>query len=274
MISRLVKILVSLFVLVYDESVRIVNLLISRSHDDHLVILYYHSIPDHETGRFSAQMRMARRVGFPASLDHFDLGRSGKRIFSITFDDGFESVVRNALPVLRALGIPSTIFIPSDFPGLLPPWLTGTRHPDRDDRIVSPEKIKALDADPLVSIGSHCMTHRDLTRLSDQESMREITCSKKQLEEITSNCISAISYPHGAFNGLHVRYAADAGYVRQYSIWPERVSKSHGAVIGRVKVDPSDWAIEFFLKITGSYRWMAAVSRWKKQILGNHQKNH
>jgi len=47
------------------------------------------------------------------------------------------------------------------------------------------------------------------------------------------------------------------------------VYAASGDIKGRVKVEPSDWPLEFHLKLAGAYRWFHAVSSMKKKILGD-----
>jgi len=47
---------------------------------------------------------------------------SKKNLISITFDDGFSSILRNALHELKKREIPSTIFIPAAYIESYPKW--------------------------------------------------------------------------------------------------------------------------------------------------------
>lgn len=44
-------------------------------------------------------------------------GTAGKPVAAVTFDDGYQDVYRNAVPILRRKGIPSAIFVVSDLVG-------------------------------------------------------------------------------------------------------------------------------------------------------------
>jgi len=37
-------------------------------------------------------------------------------------------------------------------------------------------------------------------------------------------------------------------------------------LIGRVDVQPTDWDVEFKLKICGAYRWVRRASAWKRKV--------
>jgi hypothetical protein len=52
--------------------------------------------------------------------------------------------------------------------------------------------------------------------------------------------------------------AKEAGYRVVYGISPTCSEGEYGGfLLGRVAVEPDDWAWEFRLKMAGAYRWMA-----------------
>ena len=67
--------------------------------------------------RFARQMQWLKRLGYTglslAELEPYVLGQKTGRVVGITFDDGYQNVYDNALPVLKKLGFSSTNFIVS-----------------------------------------------------------------------------------------------------------------------------------------------------------------
>src|SRR4030095_5627286 len=53
---------------------------------------------------------LQRRYRF-VTIDEFCQAKKRRGLAAVTFDDGYKSVIDDALPVLRALGIPCTIFV-------------------------------------------------------------------------------------------------------------------------------------------------------------------
>src|SRR5438309_4797058 len=81
---------------------------------------------------------------------------------ALTFDDGLANLRDQLSPILEANAIPATIFVVSS-------WI-GRQHPDATgERILSTTDLVAMDASPLVEVGSHSATHRDLTQLTYDE---------------------------------------------------------------------------------------------------------
>ena len=62
----------------------------------------------------------------------------------------------------------------------------------------------------------------------------------------------------------------EAGYEGLFAILPELAfTDPQEFVTGRVGVNPSDWALEFRLKILGAYRWLPIVFSWKRKLFGS-----
>jgi peptidoglycan/xylan/chitin deacetylase (PgdA/CDA1 family) len=78
------------------------------------------------------------------------------------------------------------------------------------------EQLAQLAAHPLVTIGSHSVTHPSLAKLSDEASYKEIIDSKKELESLIGKAVNHFSYPFGTVNDVserELKHAKDAGYL-------------------------------------------------------------
>ena len=74
---------------------------------------------------------------------------------------------------------------------------------DRD--ALSIEKARELARDRLVTIGSHCLTHKRLSLLSEEEARREISESRPILEAWLQVPVRHIAYPFGGRNACGER---------------------------------------------------------------------
>jgi peptidoglycan/xylan/chitin deacetylase (PgdA/CDA1 family) len=66
-----------------------------------------------------------------------------------------------------------------------------------------------------MSVGSHGVTHRALSRLPEDEQRAELVDSKRLLESEVGREVSALAYPYGwpgAYDATTGRLARDAGY--------------------------------------------------------------
>jgi peptidoglycan/xylan/chitin deacetylase (PgdA/CDA1 family) len=130
----------------------------------------------------------------------------------ITFDDGFETFFTEAFPVLEAYGVKATIFPIAGFIGRRSEWdaLPLQQH-------LSKSQIREI-SDHGHEIGSHTMTHADLTMLPTDDLERELRDSKAALEDITGKPVVSLSFPFGSWNrrvwetAQSIGYAFAAGY--------------------------------------------------------------
>lgn len=220
------------------------------------IVLYYHAIKQHQRCRFARQMDQILQQAhlFDAGLPETMIGK-GPNV-AVTFDDGFQSVVENALPELAKRRIPFTVFVPSGCLGERPSWVRDSSHAFWDERVLSAADLRALAAVPLATLGSHSVTHRNLRDLDPGDAEQELVGSKAQLTRVVGAPIELFSFPHGAHDAALIDRARQAGYRRVFTIEPRRVeADSEGFALGRVAASPDDWSIEFRLKIVGAYRW-------------------
>lgn len=139
---------------------------------------------------------------------------------SLTFDDGFTSVLTHAAPTLSQYGYRGTSYI---IPACVD--TSGVCRANEDASYMNWEQIKQLKEGYGWEIGAHSFTHPALTGLSDRQLDRELSMSKTTL---AAQGIEAISFasPYGDYNNKTL--AAIAKYFeshrgfwdRGYNRWP------------------------------------------------------
>lgn len=67
------------------------------------------------------------------------------------------------------------------------------------------DQLSLIAKHPLVTIGSHSVTHPSLAKTSDQTSVEEITNSKIELEKMIQQKVEHFSYPFGTTNDVSER---------------------------------------------------------------------
>lgn len=134
---------------------------------------------------------------------------------SITFDDAYESVYDQAMPVLDAAEFKATIFPVTGFIGKDNGW----------DVNFFWQKFKHMNAQQLCTIsdaghtlGSHTVSHRDLTLLNDTELTYELEYSKKHIEDLVGKKVTLLSYPFGKTDNRVIAAARAAGYTHGISM--------------------------------------------------------
>jgi peptidoglycan/xylan/chitin deacetylase (PgdA/CDA1 family) len=139
------------------------------------------------------------------------------RTVAVTFDDGFRSVLTEALPILESLGLPATVFVPTDFVGGDDPmswpgidhWVGGPH--ERELIGMSWDELGSLH-EAGWEIGSHTCSHPQLSRLDDRALRHELEDSRKACEEKLGNC-RTLALPYGDGDRRVIRAAQEAGYL-------------------------------------------------------------
>jgi peptidoglycan/xylan/chitin deacetylase (PgdA/CDA1 family) len=231
------------------------------------IILFYHAIEEKDRYRFARQMDYILRWTNPIAVGTKEILKYGYRYAAVTFDDGFVSVIENAIPETSKRNIPVTIFVPTGNFSQHPKWISKDKSPYAQEIVMSIEQVRKLNENPLVDIGSHCVSHINLLSLNDEEIRRELVESRKNLESLLNQHIRLLSFPHGAFNKKIVQFAKEAGYMHAFSIMPELALTKNGEYIsGRIVADPADWKLEFRLKLMGAYRWLPLAFSLKHRL--------
>jgi peptidoglycan/xylan/chitin deacetylase (PgdA/CDA1 family) len=254
--------------------VRVVYLLISciwhaltgfgRLFSGRSLVLCYHGVTAEQAGCFRSQMaRLRRSEGQDAGLNVRPVRTRCGPTVRITFDDAFENLLENALPVLQGLGIPAVVFAVPGNLGRTPQWKISASHPEYQERLMTAEQIKQLSGMNVV-IGSHTQTHPALPELSPEQIRWELAESKRNLETITGRPVVDLALPHGAYDDVVLEIAREAGYRRVYTLQPRMAgSKEQGDVIGRFSMSPNVWPVEFYLTCAGAYAWLGP---WRKCV--------
>jgi peptidoglycan/xylan/chitin deacetylase (PgdA/CDA1 family) len=194
-----------------------------------LRVLMYHKVNDVPgnpvtvpVGLFEEQMSELRRLGYPvvgldAVLAHYlDGGPLPTGATLITFDDGYEDVLRHALPALERHGYPAVLFVPLGYVGEARPLPHERRFAAQGlvNRTLDWGGLRELDAAG-VRIECHGISHRALSELPVDEATREIALGKLRLEERLGREVKAFAYVKGSeahFGPVHVSLVRQAGY--------------------------------------------------------------
>jgi peptidoglycan/xylan/chitin deacetylase (PgdA/CDA1 family) len=199
-----------------------------------LRVLMYHKVNDLPgnpvtvpVGLFEEQMSALGELGYTvvgldAVLAHYRDGAplpDGATL--ITFDDGYEDVLRNALPVLEGKGYPAVLFVPLGYVGEATPLPHEKRFAAQGlvNRTLDWNGLRELDAAG-VRIECHGISHRALAELPVDEAAREIALGKLRLEAQLGREVKAFAYVKGSaahFGPVHVSLVRQAGYELGFS---------------------------------------------------------
>jgi peptidoglycan/xylan/chitin deacetylase (PgdA/CDA1 family) len=130
--------------------------------------------------------------------------RKGAGVAALTFDDGLADNLTSLVPVLRAERVPATVFVVSGWLGL--PYPEASRA-----RIMTADEVRSLRRMG-VEIGSHTVTHPDLTTLAYEDVLDEMKTSKRELESVLDAPVEVLAYPYGRATEETVAACREADY--------------------------------------------------------------
>jgi peptidoglycan/xylan/chitin deacetylase (PgdA/CDA1 family) len=264
--KRLLVVSLSLGVFVFDQIHGLWFRLLGRGVRARGVVLTYHSIPPAHRIRFAKQLDILGRLAVPVRADSRCRTTGTKGCVAVTFDDGLTSFAENAWPELDKRGIPAAVFVVADTIGKVPDWVNYTPGSMPTERTLSLDQLRSLPDS--VMIGSHSLTHQLLTDLCEADSFHEIQASRCRLESVLQRRIDLFSFPYGECSDELIEQCERAGYARVFTSLPQLAfSQPDEFVTGRVDVQPTEWSIEFRLKVVGAYRWLPYAFDVKRAIL-------
>src|SRR5579862_9242030 len=185
----------------------------SAARDDFNVFLMYHELEvqgrplcQSEPGyvryvvgepHFREQMNWLRSAGIRGLSITDALRERTAGGIVITFDDGCETDLTIAAPILRQANFGATFFVTVGFLG-------------RPGYLVESQVRELGDAG--FDIGCHSMTHAYLSELSGPDLNREIVEAKDRLEQMTGKTVHHFSCPGGRWSPQVAEVARRAGY--------------------------------------------------------------
>ncbi|MER6786876.1 polysaccharide deacetylase family protein [Streptomyces sp. NPDC000658] len=195
--------------------------------------------------RLEKQLRWLRRRGLRGvSVAELLAARArgeGRDLVGLTFDDGYADFLTGALPVLRRNGCTATLFVlPGRFGGDNAWDPLGPRKP-----LLTADGVRRA-ADEGVEIGSHGLTHVDLTAADDLVLKAETVESRAVLGELLGAEPDGFCYPYGTIDRRAVDAVREAGYAYACAIDPGPLNGPHA--LPRLHVGQNDDALRLHLK--------------------------
>lgn len=156
------------------------------------------------------------------------------RSVALTFDDGFRDNYEKAFPALLARQKSAALFVVVNWVG--------------SNGFVGWKEIREL-ADSGVTIGSHSLSHRWLPKITNPEELvREVSDSKKIIEDQIGREVKHFSYPVGGLDERVVEQVQKAGYKAGWvaSAGPTVNIKNPIYCLRRIKVSDADKSLTRF----------------------------
>lgn len=208
---------------------------------------------------FRSQMELIKSSGWRGTSVGESLESFAENSVALTFDDGSETDLIAAAPLLGELDFSATFYLTFGFletRGFL-------------------SRAQAREISRLgFEIGCHSMTHPYLTDLDDAGLHREIAVAKDQLEQMLGKPVHHFSCPGGRYDRRVARVARAAGYLTVATSRVQRnLPSTDRMALGRVAVMRSTSLSAFSDLFRGRNFWRMnlqnQLSSGAKTILGN-----
>ena len=226
-----------------------------------LTVIYYHDIVDPgkgysyqktEESHFEEQMKYLSENGYQTLLmEELEKPLPDKAVL-ITFDDGFISVYRRAVPIMRKYGIKGNILLPTKY------------IEENDPRFMSWEQLRELCDKKEFSIAAHTHSHADIRTLDDLRMNQEIKQSNDLIEKRLSIRTKSFCMPFGKYDKSSVKRLREAGgykfiFASYYgSAGENTLSKK---LIPRIGISNDDSVEVFTDKLRGKLNWKGPLQR-------------
>jgi peptidoglycan/xylan/chitin deacetylase (PgdA/CDA1 family) len=244
-------------------------------------VVMYHAIEDARSpislapARFAAQMGWLKAAGVStwtvAELAGWlEAGAPPTApVVVLTFDDGFRSVLRHALPVLARHGFRATVYLVTGHVGGKNDWTTQPAGVPRWELLTWAE-VRELAAAGM-DVGAHSVTHPWLPALPAGAIHREVAESRAAIEDALGRPARSFAYPYGGHDA-RVRQIVRGLFPIACGDTPGRVARrTNRSRLPRIEVHYVDAhrlfrgltrpAIAPWLHVRGVLRWARATSR-------------
>lgn len=216
---------------------------VTALQDCNIVVLLYHDVTE---AQFRDQITFLDKEfsfwGIQDLINSLESGRFPSELkVVLTFDDGIQSFYREAFPVVEELEVPVVNYVTvgiigsgfwrddqghyrvaiSEIPfkGISEPQhhLTmnlgdAKKRGYRTTPGMTLAELVEVDKHPMVTIGSHTISHPNLLQVSKRRSEQEVRDSKLYLEKMLNHQIKHFAYPFGVFSEREKDTAQQAGY--------------------------------------------------------------
>jgi peptidoglycan/xylan/chitin deacetylase (PgdA/CDA1 family) len=231
-------------------------------------VLNYHAIDDNEPlaatrnvsvslSSFKEQVQWLAAEGFrsvqPHELRDLLLHKrpvAGRNVL-FTFDDGYHSLYKHAMPIMAQYGFTGTLFLSTCY--------IGNNYNLHDfefvnhDRQLTWDELKALSAAGW-SIQSHGHNHVKMNGLDTDALANEVVTSKRMIEEHLGTVVDEFAFPYGLYNKKVLDQLVGAGYKFAYSVHSGKLSASSNKFrLPRIEINNMDTMETYKTKVLTGY---------------------
>jgi peptidoglycan/xylan/chitin deacetylase (PgdA/CDA1 family)/glycosyltransferase involved in cell wall biosynthesis len=229
------------------------------------VLLYHRIITDSDQAgkhgtyirlaRLDAHFRYLKRNNYtPITFDDLkfiDRFDTDKKYVILTFDDGYRDNYTLLMPLLEKYGFKAVIYMVTH--KAENSW--DLKDEGRTFPLLSKEQVLDMSRRG-IEFGAHTMNHVDLTKVGVEEAWKEITGSKKYLEELLGKPVNTFAYPYGNINDSVKELVRKAGFTYGIGTVNGPLAMHQDVMnIRRIVIHPDTNMLRFARKVKGNYTY-------------------
>jgi peptidoglycan/xylan/chitin deacetylase (PgdA/CDA1 family) len=168
-------------------------------------------------------------------------------LIALSFDDGMDDNHEFVLPILRRHGIPATVYVTTGLIGKPNPWMSR----DSGARMMTAGELRDLVSAGF-EIGSHTVTHPDLSKLGYETCLQEMVESRRALEGLLGAPVRTFAYPFCQYGPAALAAAKTAGF--RAAVTCHGRGSWNPYELPRAMISRKDGMAVFLLKLTELYQ--------------------
>lgn len=182
---------------------------------------------------FAKQLDLIAERGYTAiTFEDIKAGNIPAKPIVLTFDDGYSDFYTSAYPELKKRNMKAVSYIIVNDIG--------------KSNYMNTDQIKELSQNK-IEIGSHTLSHPDLTKISADKVNVELTQSKEGLETMIGTKIISFCYPSGKVNAEVESITKNVGYAYAVTTNSKQTNFSDPLLLNRYRVN-HDTNISAYIK--------------------------
>lgn len=168
-----------------------------------------------------------------------------RRGLLVTIDDGYESTLDVAAPLLADAGVPAVLFLPPGRLGATSSWMDEMP----GERLLAADRVRELAAYG-IEVGAHGYDHTDMAGMDAAALHHHTHGAAEALADLTGRRPRAFAYPRGVHDAAARAAVREAGYAVAFSVYDARGGRW---AVPRSDVNALDTERTFRLKCSRAY---------------------
>jgi peptidoglycan/xylan/chitin deacetylase (PgdA/CDA1 family)/GT2 family glycosyltransferase len=221
--------------------------------------------------RFRRYLAWMKKLGYTcADPNDWFCEKEHKRIVWLTFDDAYDDLYTEVLPVSLQLGFKALVFVVVDQIGGSNQW--SQVQGGRARSLLTLGQMRELRKHGFF-FGAHSMTHKQLPTLSNADLRREVSDSKSRLEDLLGEPVHWFAYPFGEVDRRVRAAVAEAGFKAAFTTQQGLNRWEDPLALDRIEINNHDTLLDFTVKLQTGQDVRDACARRMRRMIATWRKS-